>query len=79
MSGSYPKFRNDRGVPEICIGVKEFMCIGESPPQDPPVRLHQYGRGDAGLTHELLDWVCRKRPYIYELINKEKENGTRMP
>jgi uncharacterized Zn-finger protein len=21
---------------EICIGVKEFMCIGESPPQDHP-------------------------------------------
>src|SRR3984893_5653411 len=37
MSGSgYPKFKNDRGVPEICIGVKEFMCIGESPPQDHP-------------------------------------------
>ena len=29
MSGiGYPKFRNDRGVPEICIGVKEFKCIG---------------------------------------------------
>jgi uncharacterized Zn-finger protein len=37
MSGSgYPKFRNDRGVPEICIGVKEFKCIGVSPPQDHP-------------------------------------------
>ena len=37
MSGSgYPKFRNDRGVPEICIGVKEFKCIGASPPQDHP-------------------------------------------
>jgi uncharacterized Zn-finger protein len=32
----YPKFRNDRGVPEICIGVREFECIGESPPQDHP-------------------------------------------
>jgi hypothetical protein len=58
----YPKFRNDRGVPEICIGVKEFMCIGESPPQDPSVGLRQYGRGDAGLTRELLDWVFHKRP-----------------
>jgi hypothetical protein len=29
MSGSgYLKFRNDRGVPEICIGVREFKCIG---------------------------------------------------
>ena len=37
MSGSgYPKFRNDRGVPEICIGVKEFKCIGVSPPHDHP-------------------------------------------
>jgi uncharacterized Zn-finger protein len=37
MSGSgYPKFRNDRGVPEISIGVKEFNCIGVSPPHDHP-------------------------------------------
>ena len=35
-SGGYPKFRNDRGVPEICIGVKEFNCIGVSPPHDHP-------------------------------------------
>jgi uncharacterized Zn-finger protein len=32
----YPKFRNDRGVAEICIGVREFECIGVSPPQDHP-------------------------------------------
>ena len=32
----YPKFRNDRGVLEICIGVREFKCIGVSPPQDHP-------------------------------------------
>ncbi len=32
----YPKFRNDRGVPKICIGVREFECIGVSPPQDHP-------------------------------------------
>jgi uncharacterized Zn-finger protein len=37
LSGSaYFKFRNDRGVREICIGVREFKCIGESPPQDHP-------------------------------------------
>jgi uncharacterized Zn-finger protein len=37
MSGiGYPKFRNDRGVPEICIGVKKFECIGMSPPHDHP-------------------------------------------
>ena len=38
-SSGYPKFKNDRGVPEICIGVREFMCIGESPPQDHPYKL----------------------------------------
>ena len=32
----YLKFRNDRGVREICIAVREFKCIGESPPQDHP-------------------------------------------
>ena len=37
MSGSgYLKFRNDRGVPEIRIGVREFECIGVSPPQGHP-------------------------------------------
>jgi uncharacterized Zn-finger protein len=47
MSGSgYLKFRNDRGIPEISIGVREFECIGESPPQDHP---HVYiNMGEAG-------------------------------
>jgi len=34
--GGYLKFRNDRGVSEISIGVREFKCIGMSPPQDHP-------------------------------------------
>ena len=28
-AGGYLKFRNDRGVPEIGIGVREFKCISE--------------------------------------------------
>ena len=37
MSGSgYLKFRNDHAVPEIRIGVREFNCIGVSPPLDHP-------------------------------------------
>jgi hypothetical protein len=37
MSGSgYPKFRNDHAVVEIRIGVREFNCIGVSPPLDHP-------------------------------------------
>jgi uncharacterized Zn-finger protein len=40
------KFRNDRGVTENCIGVREFKCIGMSPPQDHP---HVYiNMGEAG-------------------------------
>ena len=31
-----PHFQNDSGVPAIDIGVKEFMCVGASPPNDHP-------------------------------------------
>ena len=48
-AGAYLKFRNDRGVPEICIGVKEFMCIGESPPQDHPHVYFNMGEADTIL------------------------------
>ena len=30
------KFRNDHGVLEIRTGVREFKCIGASPPHDHP-------------------------------------------
>ena len=37
MAGDgFPKFRNDHGALEIAIGVKEFECIGVSPPHDHP-------------------------------------------
>ncbi len=50
MSGSaYSMFRNDRGVPEICIGVREFKCIGVSPPQDHPHVYINMGKADAIL------------------------------
>jgi uncharacterized Zn-finger protein len=50
MSGSgYLKFRNDRGVPEICIGVREFECIGVSPPQDHPHIYIDMGEADTIL------------------------------
>jgi len=47
--GGYPKFRNDRGVPEICIGLNEFMCVGESPPQDHPHAYINMGEADTIL------------------------------
>jgi len=43
------KFRNDRGVTEICIGVREFKCIGVSPPQDHPHIYINMGEADTIL------------------------------
>lgn len=31
-----PHFHNDAGVDKVCIGVKEFKCMGASPPYDHP-------------------------------------------
>ncbi|MDD9910596.1 MAG: zinc-finger domain-containing protein [Ahrensia sp.] len=31
-----PHFHNDAGVPQIKIGVKEFMCVGARAPYDHP-------------------------------------------
>jgi uncharacterized Zn-finger protein len=45
----YLKFRNDRGVPEICIGVREFECIGETSPQDHPHIYINMGEADTIL------------------------------
>jgi len=47
--GGYPTFKNDRGVPEICIAVKEFMCIGETSPQDHPHVYINMGEADTIL------------------------------
>jgi len=34
--GSIPHFQNDGGQPAIDIGVREFMCVGATPPYDHP-------------------------------------------
>jgi uncharacterized Zn-finger protein len=37
MAGhAVPHFQNDYGHRAIAIGVKEFMCVGASPPYDHP-------------------------------------------
>lgn len=36
MASMVMHFRNDAGVPIIEIGVKEFMCVGATPPYDHP-------------------------------------------
>jgi uncharacterized Zn-finger protein len=43
------KFRNARGLPEIRIGVREFKCIGISPPQDHPHVYINMGKADTIL------------------------------
>ena len=47
--GGYPKFRNDNAVHEIRIGVKEFNCIGVSPPHDHPHVYLNMGKNDTIL------------------------------
>ena len=45
MAGEgYATFKNDRGVPEIKIGVREFKCAGASAPQDHPHIYLDMGR-----------------------------------
>ena len=46
---SYAKFKNDQGVPEIRIGVKEFKCAGASAPQDHPHIYLDMGTADTIL------------------------------
>jgi uncharacterized Zn-finger protein len=46
MDGGCLKFRNDHGAPEIRIGVKEFECIGVSPPQHHPQVYINMGKAD---------------------------------
>ena len=41
-----PHFHNDSGAPAIAIGVKEFMCIGASPPFDHPHVFLDMGAAD---------------------------------
>ncbi len=43
----YPKFKNDRGSPEIQIGVKEFRCTGVVMPHDHPQIYLNMGGADS--------------------------------
>jgi uncharacterized Zn-finger protein len=49
MHDTYTKFKNDHGVPEIRIGVKEFKCAGVSAPHDHPHIYIQMVAADAIL------------------------------
>ena len=59
MADDYITFKNDLGLAEIGVGVKEFKCIGESPPHDHPHIYHNMGKAD--FAHCLY---CNTR-YVY--------------
>ncbi|MDP9138330.1 MAG: zinc-finger domain-containing protein [Pseudomonadota bacterium] len=48
-----PRFHNDSGVAAIHIGVKEFKCLGATPPFDHP---HVYL--DMGAASEIICPYC---------------------
>ena len=53
MAGTgYSVFRNDDGVPELRIGVREFASIGVSPPQ-----YHPHVYIDMAVADTILDRV----------------------
>ena len=49
VGDGHAKFRNDRGVPEIRIGVKAFKCVGASPPDDHPHIYLEMGNNETIL------------------------------
>ncbi len=54
MAGhAIPHFKNDEGVSTIEIGVKEFQCMGATPPQD-----HPHIFLDMGAESEVLCPYC---------------------
>jgi uncharacterized Zn-finger protein len=42
-----PGYRNDSGVPEVRVPVRQFKCIGVSPPHDHPHIYLDMGVSDA--------------------------------
>ena len=47
--GGYAKFGNDAGASEIRIALREFECIGASPPHDHPHIYLDMGEDDSIL------------------------------
>ena len=55
-----PHFHNDPGVPVIKVGVKEFMCMGATPPLD-----HPHIFIDMGSDGEAICSYCSTR-FVYD-------------
>ena len=61
-------FQNDRGEPTIRVGVKEFMCVGATPPFDHP---HEYL--DMGDDAEKICPYCSTL-YLYDRSLSARES-----
>jgi uncharacterized Zn-finger protein len=55
-----PHFHNDPGVASVKIGVKEFMCMGATPPLD-----HPHIFIDMGHDSEAICSYCSTR-FVYD-------------
>lgn len=69
--GSIPHFQNDAGHASIEIGVKEFMCVGASRPQDHPHVYIDMGEDD--------EKVCPYCSTLYRYSSKLKAAETVPP
>ena len=58
-----PHFINDKGVDRIRIGVKEFQCMGATPPFDHPHVYLDMGR-EAELVCPYCSTLFRYRPQL---------------
>jgi uncharacterized Zn-finger protein len=56
-----PGYRNDGGVPEVRVPVRQFKCIGVSPPHDHPHIYLDMGEHDA-----IVCPYCSTRFLFYE-------------
>jgi uncharacterized Zn-finger protein len=61
-----PHFHNQKGVPQVRVGAKEFMCVGALPPLDHPhIFIDMGGDNDAICpycsTHYVYDATLNDR------------------
>ena len=52
----YPKFKNDHGLPDIQIGVKEVRCTGAAVPHDHSHIYLNMGRADSIVCSYCATW-----------------------
>ena len=64
---SIPQYKNDLGVQSIEIGVRNFQCIGETPPMDHP---HIYLTMGSGIRKVCL--YCNTEYVLNQSLSHEQ-------